>query len=473
MEAIFRTTNSIKSDITENSLAVNFKKAVYELSEFIRFASLSTSPAGNLHLQNCAKWLAAHLQSIGLENVKIIPTKKHPIVYADWMHAPGQPTLIIYGHYDVQPVDPINEWKDNPFSGLVKDGYIHGRGSSDDKGQLFAHVKALEYYLEQYGEIPINVKCVFEGEEEIGSPGLKELIQRSPQWLKADACVVSDMAIPTPEQPAITYSLRGALSLELEMRGQKHDLHSGTFGGAILNPALALCEVIASLHDKQGRITIPGFYNSVQKKSERELLHQRINERSDKAILSDAETNCGWGEQGYSLYERIAFRPSLSVNGIKSGYQEEGPKAIIPSSASAKISFRLAQGQNPSHIETLFRDYIRSVSPPCMTVSIKKATAAMPVTVNPNNSFIKCAARAYEKAFHKPVKLIGSGGTIPIVNLLYEGLSMPVVMMGFALPNDNPHGPGEKFLLQNFQRGITTSIYFIQELSKLSKNADY
>lgn len=474
METIFRTANSIKSDLTENYLHVNFKKAVYELSEFIGFPSLSASPAGNKQTQNCAKWLASHLQSLGLENVKIISTKKHPIVYADWLHAPGKPTLLIYGHYDVQPVDPINEWKDNPFSGLVKDGYIYGRGSSDDKGQLFAHIKALEYYMEQYGEIPINVKCVFEGEEEIGSPGLKELIQQSPQLFKADVCVVSDMSIPSENQPAVTYSLRGMLSLELEVRSQKHDLHSGTFGGAIYNPIQALCEIISSLHDEKGRIAIPGFYDSVNEKSNWQKENIQAIGRSDVDILSDAQANCGWGEKGYSLYERIAIRPSLSINGINGGYRDEGPKAVIPSLASAKLSFRLVKGQSPDRIELLFKNYINLVTPQCVTVSIKKVGSAKSVVINPNHPFIKSAAKAYEKAFKQKVKLIGSGGTIPIVNLLYEELSIPVVMMGFALPDDNPHGPNEKFLLKNLGRGIETSIYFIEELGGLhSKNVNY
>jgi acetylornithine deacetylase/succinyl-diaminopimelate desuccinylase-like protein len=440
---------------------------VSQLSSFIRIPSVSAETKHTNDVINCANWLANHLQQIDLEHVRIIPTKKHPIVYADWLHAPGKPTLLIYGHYDVQPVDPINEWKDDPFSGIVKNGYIYGRGSSDDKGQLFAHVKALEYFLQQHGEIPINVKCVFEGEEEIGSPGLKEIIHRTHQLLQADVCVVSDMSIPSPDQPAITYSLRGMLSLELEVRGQKQDLHSGTFGGAVYNPAQALCDIIASLHNENGKIAIPGFYNYVKEKNKGEKEYMRVNGRSDKSILKDAAADCEWGEEGYSLYQRIAARPSLSINGITSGYQGEGPKAIIPSSASAKLSFRLAQGQDPDHIEMLFRHYIHSITPACITIGIKKCASAKPVTINPGNPYIRLAAKAYEKTFKQKVKFTGSGGTIPIVNLLHENLSMPVVMMGFALPDDNPHGPNEKFLLANFQKGIATSICFMEELGRL------
>ncbi len=447
--------------------SLNFNEIISQLSSFIRIPGVSAEPKHKNDILACAKWLDDHLKSIGLEHVRIIPTQKHPIVFADWMHAPGKPTLLIYGHYDVQPVDPLNEWKDDPFSGIVKDGYIYGRGSSDDKGQLFAHVKALEYFLKQGGKIPVNIKCVFEGEEEIGSPGLKEMIQQSPQWLKADVCVVSDMSIPSPEQPAITYSLRGMLSLELEVRGQKQDLHSGTFGGAVYNPLQALCGIIASLHDKNGKIAIPRFYDHVKEKSREEKAYMHVNGRSDGDILRDAGADCGWGESGYSIYERIAARPSLSVNGIKSGYQGEGPKAIIPSLASAKLSFRLVQGQDPDHIEKLFRQYILTITPGCLTVNVRKVASARPVVINPDNPYIKSAVRAYEKSFKQEVKLTGSGGTIPIVNLLHENLQMPVVMMGFALPDDNPHGPNERFLLANFQKGIVTSIYFMEELSKL------
>jgi acetylornithine deacetylase/succinyl-diaminopimelate desuccinylase-like protein len=445
----------------------NFPEAVSQLSSFIRIPSVSAEPKHKNDIIACAKWLANHLQMIGMSRVKIIPTKKHPVVYADWLHAPGKPTLLIYGHYDVQPVDPINEWNDDPFSGVVKNGYIYGRGSSDDKGQLFTHIKALEYFFKKKGKIPVNIKCVFEGEEEIGSDGLKEIIHRSPQLLKADVCVVSDMSIPAPDQPAITYSLRGMLSLELEIKGQQHDLHSGTFGGALHNPAQALCEIIALLHDIKGKIAIPGFYNSVKEKSNQEKEYMHINGRPDDTILADAGAGCKWGEEGYSLYERIAARPSLSVNGIKAGYQGEGPKAIIPSSASAKLSFRLAQGQDPDHIEKLFRQYIQAITPGCITSRVKKVAFAKPVTIDPDNPYIRLAAKAYEKVFGKKAKLVGSGGTIPIINLLHENLLMPVVMMGFALPDDSPHGPDEKFLLANFQKGISVSINFIEELSKL------
>jgi acetylornithine deacetylase/succinyl-diaminopimelate desuccinylase-like protein len=455
------------NNYNNTSYKLNFQKALQQLSSFIHIPSVSAEPKHKADILTCANWLKNHLQQIGLEHVKTIPTNNHPVVYADWLHAADKPIVLIYGHYDVQPADPLNEWKSDPFSGEIKNDYIYGRGSSDDKGQMFAHIKAIEYFLSQFGELPVSIKCVFEGEEEIGSPGLKEFIQQHPDFLKADTAVVSDMSIPSPDQPAITYSLRGMLSLELKVTGQKTDLHSGTFGGAIYNPIHALCEMIATLHDKNGRITIPGFYDNMINKSNKEKAYMKSVGRSNRKILQDAGSECGWGEEGFSLYERIATRPSLSVNGIKAGYYGEGPKAIIPSSALAKISFRLIPGQDPDRIEVLFRNYINQICPPCLKTEIKKYASAKPVIINPDNIFIKAAAKAYDKIFGKKPVFLGSGGTIPIVNLLQEYLCMPVILMGFALPDDNPHGPNEKFLLSNFYKAILTSIAFLKETGKM------
>jgi len=450
-------------------ISQNIRNFIAELSTFIHFPSVSADTNHRKDVIDCASWLAEHLHKTGLEHVRIIRTKKHPIVYGDWTHAPGKPTLLIYGHYDVQPADPLNEWTDTPFSGVVKNGYIHGRGSSDDKGQMFAHVKALQYFLQTRKSIPVNIKCIFEGEEEIGSPGLQNFIRQHSDFLKADVAVVSDMSIPSAIQPAITNSLRGALSFDLEVTAQKSDLHSGTFGGAVHNPSHTLCEIIAALHDKNGRIVIPGFYKDVLKRSDPSRNYMKSVNRSDTEIIQDAGAVCGKGETGYSLYESIVTRPSLSVNGITAGYQGEGTKAIIPSKASAKISFRLVPKQDPADIENLFRDYIKSLTPACVKISIKKHAASKPVFIDTSDIYIKAACNAYEKVFQKKVIIQGSGGTIPVVNLLYEDLSMPVILMGFALPDDNPHGPNEKFSVLNFSKGIATAIYFLMELERHNK----
>jgi acetylornithine deacetylase/succinyl-diaminopimelate desuccinylase-like protein len=448
----------------------NIKNFLTELSTFIRIPSVSAETKHIKDVINCANWLAEHLNKTGLEHVRIIPTKKHPIIYGDWLYAPGKRTLLIYGHYDVQPADPLNEWTDPPFSGAVKNGYIYGRGSSDDKGQMFVHIKALQYFLQTRKSIPVNIKCIFEGEEEIGSPGLQNFIRQYPGILKADVAVVSDMSIPSATQPAITNSLRGSLSFELEVSGQQSDLHSGTFGGAIHNSANVLCEIITALHDKRGRITIPGFYNAVLNRSDISRAYMKSKNRSDDEIIKDAGAVCGSGEKGYSLYESIVTRPSLAVNGITAGYQGDGPKAIIPSKASAKISFRLVPEQDPDLIEKLFRNYLEICTPPCVKVTLKKHVSSKPVFIDTSNMYIKAASRAYENAFQKKVLFQGSGGTIPPVNLLYENLSIPVVLMGFALPDDNPHGPNEKFSISNFGKGIITSINFMNELGMLNQS---
>jgi len=442
-----------------------------ELAAFINFPSISAQPQHNNDVKNCALWLARQLSEIGMQNVNVIPTRKHPIVYADWQHARDRPTLLIYGHYDVQPVDPLNEWKFPTFKPVVDEGFIHGRGASDDKGQLFAHLKALEFYLSIYQRLPINIKCLFEGEEEIGSPGLEEWIAQNHAHLRADGAVVSDMRIPSTEQPAITYSLRGMLALEITVSGQKQDIHSGTFGGAVYNPIHALCEIITALHDDNGQILIPGFYDGVLERSVQERKYMKTVGQKDEAIVSDSGASRDWGEKGFSVYERTTIRPSLSVNGIKGGYQGEGPKAIIPSTASAKISFRLVPEQDPKTIEQLFRQYVSTIAPKEINFSIKNFAAAKPVVVSLENPFVQAAAYAYRQAFGQQPIFLASGGTIPIVNLIQEQFNIPVVLMGFALPTDNMHGPNERFSLANFYKGIVTSIYFMEEIANAGRVA--
>jgi acetylornithine deacetylase/succinyl-diaminopimelate desuccinylase-like protein len=453
----------------EDFVLRKFGSFASELAAFVNFPSISAQPQHTNDVRNCAIWLARHLSAIGMHNVNVIPTKRHPLVYADWLHARGKPTLLIYGHYDVQPVDPLNEWKYPPFKPIVENGFIHGRGASDDKGQLFAHLKALEFYLLNQQRLPINIKCLFEGEEEIGSPGLEEWIAQNHFHLKADGAVVSDMRIPSTEQPAITYSLRGMLALEITVTGQKQDIHSGTFGGAVYNPIHAVCDIVTALHDENGQILIPGFYDSVHERSGHERKYMKTVGQKDDAILRDSGAEKAWGEKGFTVYERTTIRPSISVNGIKGGYQGDGPKAIIPSTASAKISFRLVPEQDPKVIEQLFREYVQTIAPKEISISIKKFAAAKPVVVPLENPFVQAATFAYRQAFGQQPIFLASGGTIPIVNLIQEQFKIPVVLMGFALPTDNIHGPNERFSLANFYKGILTSIYFLQEISSAGK----
>ena len=437
-----------------------------ELKEFIRFPSVSAQPKHRDDVRQCADWLANHCRAIGLEHVSVISTPKHPIVYAEWLHAKGSPTVLIYGHYDVQPPEPLNEWRTPPFEPTVRGPNLYGRGASDDKGQMFVHIKALESYLHTAGRLPVNVKCLFEGEEEIGSPNLPAILERNEDALAADVAMMSDMPILAPNRPAITYAMRGGLSLELEVRGTTHDLHSGIFGGAVHNPLQALCEIIGRLHDTNRRLTIPCFYDRVRGLTSEERAYMLRVGPSDTKILSDAHALRGWGERGYTLYERTTIRPALTVNGITGGYQGPGVKAVIPATAVAKFNFRLVPDQDPAEIDQLFRQHVQSITPSTMQIKIRTLLSAHPAVVDRNRPAIRATAIAYRKGFGAAPVFLRSGGTIPVVNLFQTMLGIPTVLMGFALPADRLHAPNEKFHLPNFFNGINTSIYFLDEISK-------
>jgi acetylornithine deacetylase/succinyl-diaminopimelate desuccinylase-like protein len=441
---------------------------VSELRQFARFPSVSAQPDHAAHVRSCAQWLAEHLRHIGLQNVNLVRTPRHPIVVARHIVSRAAPTLLVYGHYDVQPVDPPSAWRIPPFSATVRDGYLFGRGASDDKGQLFAHVKALESWLRTHHRPPVNVTCVFEGEEEIGSPHLLSFLERNRNTLRADAVVISDMAIPSPDQPAITCALRGAITFELKVSGPAHDLHSGQFGGAVLDPAQALCEIIATLHDRHGRIAIPDFYDAVRDWGAATRRYMRAHGPSEYEVRRRAATAALWGEIGHTAYERLTIRPSLTVTGIQSGYNGPGFKGVIPSHASAKIGFRLVPDQDPEMIERLFRSHIVSVSPPQVRVTIKRLSAARPVVLDPRTPAMKAAGLAYREVFGKAPTLLRSGGTVPVVEYFARQWKLPTVLMGFALPDDRAHGPNERFYLRNFRRGIATSILFMHNVAKIT-----
>lgn len=432
-----------------------------ELKRLVAFPTISAQPEHAPDLQKCAAWLKSHLQAIGLENARVLPTGGHPLVYADWLRAPGAPTLLIYGHYDVQPVDPISEWKSPPFAPVVREANLYGRGACDDKGQLFTHVKAIECFLKSSGKLPLNVKCLFEGEEEIRSPRLLPLIERNRQALRADVALMSDTQMLGPGRPAINYSERGALSLELTVHGPRHDLHSGNFGGAVHNPIQALSEMVAKLHDAGGRIAIPGFYDRVLGWNQEERRRMARTGPSDEELRQRAGISKGWGEEGYSLYERITIRPALTVNGITGGYQGPGEKGVIPASASVKLGFRLVPDQDPLEIMQLTRDYLARITPPAVRSQVRMVSRAKPAVLNPRHPVMRAAALAYRKGFGSAPVFLRSGGTIPIVSTLQQVLKVPTVLMGFALPDDAVHAPNEKFHLPNFYRGIATSMWFM------------
>ncbi|HEV2840913.1 MAG TPA: dipeptidase [Chthoniobacterales bacterium] len=437
-----------------------------ELIRFVRFPSVSAQPQHADDVKRCAAWLARHLQSIGLENVTVTPTARHPIVCANWRHARGQPTVLLYGHYDVQPVDPLSEWRSPPFDPVVRGENLFGRGASDDKGQLFAHLKALESCLRGAGGLPVNVVCLFEGEEEIGSTNLARFLTGARDDLAADVAVISDTRMLGANRPAITYGLRGALSMELEVRGPGTDLHSGNFGGAIHNPLQALCEMLAELHGADQRVTIPGFYDRVRNISRNERAYMARHGPSDREVIEDAQAGKGWGEPGLTLYERIAVRPALTINGLGGGYQGPGAKAVIPSRATAKLNFRLVPDQDPKEIEQLFRAFMVKIAPPAVRVAVRAQAGAKPAVIDPKHPAIRAAARAYRAGFGASPVLLRSGGTIPVVSMFQESLGIPTILMGFALPDDSLHGPNEKFHLPVFRKAIRTSIAFLHELAR-------
>jgi acetylornithine deacetylase/succinyl-diaminopimelate desuccinylase-like protein len=442
-----------------------------ELKQLVRFPSVSAQPGHAKDVRACAAWLAEHLQRIGMHEVRVIPTPRHPIVYAEWKGAPGRPTVLVYGHYDVQPADPLKEWTTPPFEPAVRGRHLHGRGASDDKGQLFAHVKALESYLQTARRLPVNVKCLFEGEEEIGSPNLEPFIERHRRILAADAAVMSDTRMLAPDQPALTYSLRGGLGLELEVAGPKRDLHSGTFGGAVHNPLQALCEIVAGLHDAEGRIAIPGFYDRVCRPDERERSYLATVGPPDARILADAGAGRAWGEPGWSLYERTTVRPSLAVTGLTGGYQGEGSKAVIPARATAKLNFRLVPDQDPREIESLARRHIAGVTPATVRSRVTSLMRARPAEIDRRHPAVRAAAFAYRRGFRAAPVFLRSGGSIPVVSVFQEVLGIPTALMGFALPDDRIHAPDERFFLPNFERGIATCLAYLEEMATVRPQA--
>ncbi len=446
---------------------------VSELKELLRFPTVSSQPERRREVTQCARWLASHLKNIGLQQVKVVPTRGNPIVCASWHRNRAVPTILIYGHYDVLPGEPRQEWRTPPFDPVILDNHLHARGASDDKGQLFTHIKAIESYLATGGDLPVNVKCIFEGEEEIGSPNLNQFILRNRRALAADAAVISDTRMLARDRPAISYAQRGGLRAELEVRGPAHDLHSGNFGGAVHNPLQVLCEIIASLHDERGRVAIPGFYDDVRQWSDKEREFMAQTGRRDAEILHDAGLEHGWGEAGFSAYERTTTRPALTINSLTGGHQGVGAKSIIPSRAIAKLSFRLVPDQKPDKVARQLREHIKANATPTVRTSIKTFSPIAPALVNRNHPAVRTAVAAYKQVFRTEPVLIRSGGSIPVVNTFQKTLGIPVVLMGFGLPEDNIHAPNENLFLPNFYKGIATSIWYLSLAAKLTERSKF
>jgi acetylornithine deacetylase/succinyl-diaminopimelate desuccinylase-like protein len=439
---------------------------VADLMEFVRFPSVSAQPQRAGDVRRCAEWLAALLQSIGLDATRIIETAGHPLVYAEWVRRPGGPILLIYGHYDVQPPEPLADWTTPPFEPSIRSGRLYGRGASDDKGQVLIHIEALRAWLQSRGELPLNVRCLFEGEEETGSKHLLEWIERQGRVVQADGAVISDAPMAGPGEAAITYGLRGALSAEVEVRGPMHDLHSGVYGGAVLNPLQAISEFVAGLTGKDGRVRLSGFYERVREVSAEERAALRRDGPADRAFLRAARATLTAGESGYTLYERVAIRPSLAINGVMGGYAGPGAKAVIPARASVKLNFRLVPDQDPNDIDRALRKYVGQFFLKPMHARVRTDSVAHPVILARNAPVVRAAMEACIRTFGKPPRFLRMGGTIPVVSCFQRVLGIPTALLGFALPDDALHAPDESFHLGNFFRGVKTSVHLLDAAAR-------
>jgi acetylornithine deacetylase/succinyl-diaminopimelate desuccinylase-like protein len=441
-----------------------------ELTEFIGIPSVSTLSAHKGDVRRAAQWVANDLHRSGMENVRLIETQsptQHPLIYADWLHAEGKPTIIIYGHYDVQPPDPLDEWQTLPFQATLRDGNLFARGSTDDKGQVYAHLKAVERLLKQDGKLPINVRFLIEGEEEVGGEGIEMHVKEHPDELTCEAVLISDSDLFADGLPAITVGLRGMVYTELTVRGAAHDLHSGSYGGVAPNAINTLCQIVAKLKNEQGVIQVPGFYDSVRPLTEQERsqlgsLPFNEDEMREHEMGSPALT----GELGYSALERMWARPTLDANGIIGGFTGEGAKTVIPAVAKCKISMRLVPDQDPAAIAKAFKAYVESICPPYASVQVSEIHHAEPVLLPTDSPYTKAAVAALGEVFGKEPVLIRTGGSIPIVSLFSKVLGVPSILMGFGLPDDGPHAPNEKMKLDNVFKGIDASCIYMRLLAQ-------
>ncbi len=449
----------------------NFDGFVEELKEFLSIPSISTNPENKADVRKCAEYVSSKLSEVGLENVKMYDTKLHPIVYGEWLNAgPDKPTILIYGHYDVQPVDPIELWTDPPFEATVRSGKIYARGAVDDKGQVFVHIKSIQAHMKLNSSLPVNVKFIIEGEEEIGSVNLDEFIESNKELLKCDYVVVSDTSMFGNDIPSICYGLRGLAYMQVEVTGPNRDLHSGSYGGGVDNPINALAHIISKLKDDKGKILIDGFYDDVidlTPKEREEYAKLPYDEIKYKEGLGIDEV---FGEEAYSTPERVSARPTLDCNGIWGGFQGEGAKTVLPSKAGAKISMRLVPDQKPEKIEKLFEDYVKKITPKSVKVVVKSLHGGNGALTPLDSPAMKAAVVAMKKAFGKDPLFTREGGSIPVVNVFQTILKAPTILLGFGLPDENAHSPDENFDLGNFHKGILTAAYYLDELSKLNMN---
>ncbi|MGA8101269.1 MAG: dipeptidase [Candidatus Acidiferrales bacterium] len=437
-----------------------------DLKEFLRIPSVSTKTQHKQDIERAAQWLSRQLKPAGMDKVEIVPTKMHPLVYGESPQRPDRPTVLFYGHYDVQPAEPLDLWTSPAFEPEVRNGNLYGRGTADDKGQVHIHMKALEALQKTQGELPINVKVMIEGEEEVGSANLWDFVQKNRSRLKADALIVSDTSMLGPGVPSITYGLRGLDYFQVEITGAKQDLHSGVFGGAAPNPITIVAEMIAKLHDKKLRITVPGFYDDVDKLSVKERKAMNSLPWNEKEFRKTVGSPGLAGEAGYTIVESLWSRPTLELNGIWGGYLGEGSKTVIPAKAYAKFSTRLVPSQNPAKIAKQVERHVRQLLPKTVKCKFEVLSTSKPWVAPHAHPIFQKAREALEQGFGKKAVFIREGGSIPFVTQMHDTFGVPCVLLGFGLPDENAHAPDEHLSLENYYGGIKSVALFYQSLAR-------
>lgn len=449
-----------------NHLKTHGKEHLEQLKDLLRIPSISAQSQHHRDMRHCASWVAEHLNGLGIQT-EILESGGHPLVYGEWLKAQGAPTILIYGHYDVQPVDPLNLWDSPPFEPVEKDGFLLARGASDDKGQMFAHIKSVEAFLITTGTLPVNIKFLIEGEEEAEAENLERFIATHQDKLSADIALISDGAQYGPDMPAINIGLRGIALVEVKVTGPDRDLHSGAFGGSVANPVNVLCQLISRLHNENGKIIVDGFYDQVYTPGEWEREVYAKLPFDEEAYRASTGSPGLWGEKGFTALEQTWIRPTLDVNGITGGYQGEGAKTIIPSWASAKITMRLVPDQNPEEINDKLEAYLKKICPHSVRLEVFKFSGANPVQVSTDGPWLKAAARAVKTGFGKEPLFTKEGGSIPVVETFKSVLGIDTLLVGFGQQSDNIHSPNERLLIEDFYRGCRTSVALLEELSQV------
>lgn len=442
-----------------------------ELFDFIRIPSVSTLPDHKPHIERAAEYVRAQMEQAGLESVEVIRGDGHPLVYGEWLGAPGKPTVLLYGHYDVQPVDPLDEWISPPFEPTVRDGQVYARGASDDKGQVLANLKALEALRQAHGQLPVNIKFLVEGEEEVGGEVISAYVASNRERLAADVALVSDSAMYKPDTPTICTGLRGMVYTEWFARSAAKDLHSGLFGGVAPNAVFGLIELLAKCKDADGRVLIPGFYDAVEAPSRQELESwASIDFDEDEYRREEVGSSVLTGEPGYSVFERVGARPTFEVHGLPGGFTGPGAKTVIPATASAKVSARLVANQDPESILQAMREFVSRNAPAGVSVDVEVIHSAAATLTPTDHPAVRTASRALADVWGRKTVFIRMGGSIPVVGDFQQHLGIPTVLMGYGLPDDSLHAPNEKFSLRNFHKGIASSARFLELLANPDSN---